>query len=210
MTIQKKDDIYKEIKQNLDRIIVLKNLFRFDGKAICKAFMLFKKIEEKEFERVYKYFKKIEKATLKQSYAFDNSHLEEFLFIGKNLYFSYKQELLHIAINHWKFKNELTEEMFRDKTEYAKYKQKLGIISKRRGLIELDTNPYLVKEIIELNDENYLKQLQKMETVKEKMIKSISNSFLTDDERKELQINELKSQLEGELNTVKTEKRLKI
>lgn len=216
LTFTKKDDIYKEIKQNLDRIVILREFFKFDIKAISKAFMIFRNIEDDKFNKVYNYMTVIEKKAQKENYKYDIAIndiaiTEEFLFMGKNLYFSYKEELRRVAINHFKTNNPFTAEMLRDKSLKAQWTQKLGIISKRRGLIELETNPYLIKEIKQFNNEEYLTKLERMETIKDKMIKVISIYFLTQQERKELEISELKNKLNDELKGDEvTTKRLKI
>jgi hypothetical protein len=211
LTFTKKDDIYKEIKQNLDRIVILREFFHFDIKAIAKAFMIFKGIKDDDFDRVYNYMTVIEKKAKKENYRYDIEITEEFLFAGKNAYFQYKEELRRIAINHFKLNNPFTEEMFRDKSLKAQWTQKLGIISKRRGLIELDTNPYLVKEIKAFGNDEFLTKLERMEVIKDKMIKAISTYFLTAQERKEIEIKELKTKLNDELKGDETKaKRLKI
>lgn len=211
LTFNKKDEIYKEIKQNLDRIVILRQFFHFDNKAIAKAFMIFKGIKDDEFNRVYNYMTVIEKKNKKANYNYNIEITDNFLFIGKNAYFQYKEELRRIAINHFKLNNKFTEEMLRDKTLKAQWTQKLGIISKKRGLIELDTNPYLVKEVKQFNNDEFLTKLEKMEVIKDKLIKAISTYFLTAQERKEIEINELKNKLNDELKGDETKtKRVKI
>lgn len=205
----KNDNLYRDIQKNISRIVCLQNMFRFDKYAILNAFLIHKNYNLSNMKKAHIYYTVLKKD--KTTFEYENCDaFENYLLDGKNMYFSYKEELRHIAINHFKYKNELTTEILQDKSEFSRYNQKLGMISTKRALIELNTNSYLVKEIKDFNNKDYLDKLYRLEVIKDKMILNISKYFTTEQERNELKINQLKNNLEKELVSVKIEKRLKI